>query len=130
MRDVIPMIELLRELQDAMPSKPSTPKLHCRGFEDNRGCIDLAKMSRVRPRTKHIALKYHHFREHVRAKTISVTHIDTKNQVADIFTKALPGRQFDILRIILTGHTIQTTFKKVTVDDKSGNSTVREGVLA
>jgi len=87
-------------------------------------------MPRLRPRTKHIALKYHPFREHVRAKTISVTYIDTKDQVADIFTKALPGRQFDILRRILTGHTIQTTFEKVTVGDKSGNSTVREGVLA
>ena len=113
-----------------MPLKPSTPKLHCRVFEDNRGCIDLVKMPRLRPRTKHIALKYHHFREHVRTKTISVTYIDTKDQVADIFTKALSGRQFDKLRRILTGHTIQTIFKKVVFGDNPGNSTVREGVLA
>ena len=104
MRDVIPMMGLLEELQKVIPYLHSTPILHCKVFEDNRGCIDLINSPRLRPRTKHIALKYHHFREHVKSKTISVKYIETEDQVADIFTKALAAPQFHKLRSLLTGH--------------------------
>jgi hypothetical protein len=43
----------------------------------------------MRPRTKHLNIKYHQFREEVKRGTISVYHVGTKEQVADIFTKAL-----------------------------------------
>ena len=43
----------------------------------------------MRPRTKHIALKYYHFRKHVRDGTISVRYVETDRQIADIFTKTL-----------------------------------------
>jgi hypothetical protein len=33
-------------------------------FADNTGASELAKAPKMPPRTKHIALKYHHFREH------------------------------------------------------------------
>ena len=49
------------------------------------------------PRTKHIALKYHHFREHVRKGLIKINPIDTLEQVAGIFTKALPFPIFNYL---------------------------------
>ena len=52
----------------------------------------------MRPRTKHIGLKYHHFRKHVLDKTISIEYIDTKDQIADIFTKAMNDLQFNFLR--------------------------------
>ena len=41
-------------------------------FEDNKGAEELAKVPKNRPRTKHIATKYHHFREHVRNGTLLV----------------------------------------------------------
>ncbi len=41
------------------------------------------------PRTKHIVIKYHHFRKFVRKKIIQVFPIDTKEPTADIFTKPL-----------------------------------------
>jgi len=40
-------------------------------------------------RTKHIEVHYHFIREKVLAKEIDLIHVSTKNQVADIFTKAL-----------------------------------------
>ena len=43
--------------------KEITPNVHCKLFEDNNGALELAKAPRYRPRTKHIAVKYHHFRE-------------------------------------------------------------------
>ena len=74
------------------------PSVECKVFEDNNGAIELAKAPNIRPRTKHIALKYHHFREHVRKGLIEKSTIDTLEQVADIFTKASPFLIINYLR--------------------------------
>ena len=103
MREVIPLMSLLKELDKILPIKDITPKLHCTIFEDNQSCIELVKCPRLRPRTKHIALKYHHFRSKVKDGLVSVQYVNTKNQIADIFTKALPENQFLILRKKLMG---------------------------
>ena len=104
MRDVIPMLDLLDELKQVIPILEGTPTLHCTVFDDNRWCIDLVNFPKLRPRTKHIALKYHHFREHVKNKTITVNYIETDDQLADIFTKALPVPQFWRLRSGIVGN--------------------------
>ena len=98
LRDVIPLINLLRELDNVIPKCDKAPVIHCTVHEDNKGCIDLVESPRVRPHTKHIALKYHHFRSFVRDKTVSVEYVETNEQVADIFTKALGDVQFAALR--------------------------------
>ena len=72
-------------------------------YEDNTGAYELAKAPKMRPRTKHIALKYHHFREHVNNGTIKINLIGTKDQIADIFTKALDKPSFTYLRKLLCG---------------------------
>ena len=99
--DVIPLIGLLQELRPILSFEYKSPTVHCTIFEDNRGCIDLVTTPKIRPRTKHIALKYHHFRSFVRDKTISIKHVDTKLQIADIFTKAVNDAQFIVLRTML-----------------------------
>ena len=71
---------------------------HSTVYEDNNGALELAKEPKYRPRTKHIAIKYHHFREHVKNKSIRIQKIDTKEQLADIFTKPLEKTQFEHLR--------------------------------
>ena len=58
----------------------------CTVFEDNNGCIELATCPKLRTCAKHIAIKYHHFRDKVQSGIIKVKKIDTKNQEADIFT--------------------------------------------
>ena len=45
-------------------------------------------------RTKHLNIKYHHFREEVRKGTVSIYHTRTEDQIADIFTKPLPEASF------------------------------------
>ena len=42
-------------------------------------------------KTKHIPIKYHFLREQVYQKGVKLQYIDTKEQIADIFTKPLPG---------------------------------------
>jgi hypothetical protein len=51
---------------DAGPFDPSQPRVFCKAFKDNSGALELAHLPKMRPQTKHINIKYHHFREHVR----------------------------------------------------------------
>lgn len=72
-------------------------------FEDNNSCIALATSEKFSPRTKHIALKYHHFRTFVLNNVIEIFPIDTKEQLADILTKPLDENLFLYLRKKLSG---------------------------
>jgi len=48
----------------------------------------------MRPRTKHLNIKYHHFREEVKKGNVSIYYKMTEDQIADIFTKPLPETSF------------------------------------
>jgi hypothetical protein len=99
LREAIPMMQLLQELKDQGFSIYSTePKVYCKAFEDNSGAIELARLPKMRPRTKHINIIYHHFREHVRRGKIHIYPVSTKDQLADILTKPLPQNDFLRLR--------------------------------
>ena len=78
-RVVIPLVEHLKVLETVIPRSKNNPEIHCLIFEGNICCVNLVKTTRMRPRTKHIALKYKHFRNHVRSGLVSVSHIDKKN---------------------------------------------------
>jgi len=56
---------------------------------DNINSILLANNPVYHARTKHIEVHYHFIREKVLAKEIDLIHVSTKDQVVDIFTKAL-----------------------------------------
>ena len=47
---------------------------------------------------KHIAVKYHHFRQKVNDGIVSIHSIDTKERLADIFTKPLEESIYLYLR--------------------------------
>ena len=49
-------------------------------------------------KTKHIAIKYHYLRELVQDKTMRMEYVNTKEKLADIFTKALPREPHEYLR--------------------------------
>ena len=103
MRDVIPFLGLIGELKDILNLEIPKPEIKCTLFEDNNGALELAKQPRYRPRTKHIAIKYHHFREHVKSGRIKIQPIDTQEQIADQFTKGLSTDTFRYLRFQLLG---------------------------
>jgi hypothetical protein len=95
MREVLPIIWLLEEArQRGIPVLSVKTKVHCKVFEDNAGAIEIANVPKMRPRTKHLNIKYHHFREEVRKGTISIYHARTEDQIADIFTKPLAETPF------------------------------------
>ena len=72
-------------------------------FEDNKGAIELAKEPKYRPRTKHISIKWHHFREHIKRGTSKIVYIETYKQQVDIMSKSLAKTQFEYLRKQIMG---------------------------
>ena len=94
--DVTHIIHLLEELQEhGFNVHNPTPKITCHTFTDNKSCIEIATNHTTRPRTKHLSVCLHYFRSHVANQTITIKHISTKNQIADMFTEALPHDQFE-----------------------------------
>jgi hypothetical protein len=90
LRDAIPIMELLKEMKGMrFPIKSSQAKVHCRVFEDNSGALEMAKVHKYQPRTKHLDVRLHHFRDCVERREISIHAINTNDQPADYLTKAL-----------------------------------------
>ena len=74
LREVIPLMTLMEELHKVFPVHVSTPNFVCKVHEDNQSCIKMANSEKFTPRTKHIALKYHHFKSHVQKKLIDIEY--------------------------------------------------------
>jgi hypothetical protein len=66
-------------------------------FTDSLSAIGLANNPEHHAKTKHIDIQYHFIREHVTNDTIQLSHISTKEQLADVLTKALSGPTFKYL---------------------------------
>jgi hypothetical protein len=103
MRDIIPMRAILEEvctalkvnevftttLQGQRRLKPST--VH----EDNSACLEIASTEpKYRPRTKHLCIKWHRFRDEIQNGNIIIKAISTHDQLADALTKPLQGEKF------------------------------------
>lgn len=103
MREVIPFIRLIVEINVVFETNTDKPIMYCKVHEDNEACISMVQSPKFTPRTKHIALKYHHFRSYVDKGLIQIAHIGTTEQTADIFTKPLEQNTFEYLRKKLSG---------------------------
>jgi hypothetical protein len=104
LREVIPLMRLVNELNAngfAVPGE--TPRVLCKAFEDNSGALEMARTPKMRPRTKHLNIKYHHFRDAVLRGDISILPINTLDQIADVFTKPLGLQLFIKFRKLLMG---------------------------
>jgi hypothetical protein len=104
LRDVIPIMNLLQEMREQNFKVVCVePYVYCKVFEDNTGALVLARLPKLRPRTNHINVCYHHFHEHVQKRLIKIFPIDTKDQIADALTKALAQNDFQRHRCHMCG---------------------------
>ena len=84
-------MKTLEEMKkEGVPISSSNGHIYCRIFEDNSGALEMAKVHKYRPRTKHINVKYHHFRDYVSRGDVKLYPIHTTRQPADILTKPVP----------------------------------------
>ena len=70
-------------------------------FEDNQGAVQLSQNPVSNSNSKHIDVRHHFLRELVRQGDISVSHVPSEDQHADILTKALAFDVFAIHRRFL-----------------------------
>ena len=103
LRQVIPLMTMMEEIQKVFPIMVSKPGFVCKVHEDNQSTIKMATGVKFPPRTKHIALKYHHFRSNVKSGRVEITYTPTHEQLADILTKPLSNEMFFTLRYMLCG---------------------------
>jgi hypothetical protein len=64
--------------------------LHC----DSTSAISVAKNPVLHSKTKHIEVRYHFLRDNVEKGRITLIHVSTHDQLADIFTKPLDQATF------------------------------------
>ena len=88
-KEAIWLRKILRDLQLAVP----TVKI----WEDNQACIKLVENPVHHKRTKHIDIRYHFVRDHLKKEHIDVQYVKTDDQLADILTKPLPKPRFESL---------------------------------
>jgi hypothetical protein len=102
---------LLQELHQVFPVHIKKPNFHCKVHEDNQSCIKMAQLDKFTPRTKHIALKYHHFCRYVKRGEIAIHYCPTDEQKADLLTKPLSDNVFfrlrHMLKWLVNGHTLK-----------------------
>jgi len=84
----------LNELQISIPSALST---------DNDGTIDLTENPRISDRSKHIDVAYHHVRDLVETRKLTVLHIPSADNLADLCTKPFPYPRLRLLRDLVLG---------------------------
>jgi hypothetical protein len=91
-KEAIWLRTLLTELKFLHPTTSTT--ILC----DNNAAICLFSDPAMHSRVKHIDIQYHFLRERVQSKELAISYINMKDNIADIFTKALTPGPFARLR--------------------------------
>ena len=67
-------------------------------FIDSQSALAVARKPVFHVRTKHFEVHYHYVRERLSAREISLAYVPTQDNLADLFTKALPREKFEAFR--------------------------------
>lgn len=71
---------------EILDDEMSPLEIHC----DNKAAVDLTEKGTFSPRAKHIAIRHHFIRDHVKKNNVKIVKITTDEMIADNLTKAVP----------------------------------------
>ncbi|GJZ06187.1 hypothetical protein Tco_0539980 [Tanacetum coccineum] len=100
---------------------------------DNQSAIALCCNSVQHSRSKHIDIRHHFIKEQVERKVVELYFVETKYQLADIFTKALPRERFaTLLPLLGVKQMSPETLKELQDESVSGSKgrTVADSIAA
>jgi hypothetical protein len=113
MREILPLRQVLQSVGKGMGiSETSLTTFRTTVWEDNNGALALAKLDpgQHTARSRHFDVKTHWFHAQLKGNEeaddqgdIVVKKVDTKDQLADMFTKPLTQEPFEYLRKKLMG---------------------------
>ena len=72
-------------------------------FEDDSRVLEMTTNHKYTPRTKHLNVKLHHFRDYVTDQEIIIEKIDTKSQLSDYLKKTVTEKILYKLRKLVVG---------------------------
>ena len=58
-------------------------------FTDNQAAIAISHHPEFHAHTKHIDINYHFLRDLISARTVNTVYVNTRDNLADLFTKGL-----------------------------------------
>jgi hypothetical protein len=71
-------------------------------YEDNTACIKQLNEGYIKgDKTKHISPKFWYTHELQQSKDLQIKYVESHNNLADLFTKALPAATFERLRSMI-----------------------------
>lgn len=65
---------------------------------DNSTTIDISRNPVFHSKTKHVSIKYNFLKDNVEANEVRLVYVNTKEKIANIFTKPVPKETFEYLR--------------------------------
>ena len=95
-REVMQIIEILRETSLVMDMPECSKYMKCPFFEDNNESLELAKTTKIRHRTNHISIKHQHFRNFVEKDFASQKPIGISNQEVNFLPNIWLNHSLDI----------------------------------
>lgn len=105
LRSLLPLKEVLFSMAKALKIEITPNSQISKVWEDNHAAEILATTHppRLTPRSKHIAIRYHWFREQLKPGKTEIKSIPTNLQKADILTKALQKQKHEAIRKLKMG---------------------------
>ena len=93
--DAVSEVKLIKELINIFDLKLNNP---IKIYEDNIGAINISNYGNFTKNSKHIEIHYHFVHECVKEKEIEIVKVNSNENIADIFTKALCKEKFTNFR--------------------------------
>ena len=90
---VCELLWLQKLLEELRLSEKKKLSLYC----DNKAAISIARNPVQHDRTKHVEIDRHFIKEKVTGGVLSLFHVSSEKQLADVFTKGLNKRTFHTL---------------------------------